>query len=170
MRCLHIPSHSGWKSPGRGFSSTSPTLITRSPLWTARSAPSSQLGPWSSKQISLWHWTRQTIALLVVTRRPPRLVVLNMESGKQVAAYPAVGNADDVFYDEAHKHVYISGGEGFIDIFDQRGPDDYQPAAKISTANGARTSLLVPELNRFCLAVPHRQSQKAEIRVYEVSP
>ena len=93
-----------------------------------------------------------------------------MESGKQVAAYPAVGDADDVFYDEAHKHVYISGGEGFIDIFDQRGPDDYQPAAKISTANGARTSLLVPELNRFCLAVPHRQSHKAEIRVYEVSP
>jgi DNA-binding beta-propeller fold protein YncE len=108
--------------------------------------------------------------LLVVTRRPPRLVVLNMESGMQVASYPAVGDADDLFYDVAHKRVYISGGEGFIDIFDQSGPGHYQPAAKIPTANGARTSLLVPELNRLYLAVPHRGNQEAEVRVYEVRP
>jgi len=108
--------------------------------------------------------------LLVVTRRPPRLVVLDIESGKQVASYPAVGDADDLFYDSAHKRVYISGGEGFIDVFNQRGPDDYQPAAKTPTASGARTSLWVPELNRLYLAVPHRGNQKAEVRVYEVQP
>jgi DNA-binding beta-propeller fold protein YncE len=108
--------------------------------------------------------------LLVVTRKPARLVVLDTESGKQVASYPAVGDADDVFYDSAHKRVYISGGEGFIDVFDQRDPDHYRLSGKVATANGARTSLLVPELNRLYLAVPHRGNHKAEIRVYEVEP
>jgi DNA-binding beta-propeller fold protein YncE len=108
--------------------------------------------------------------LLVVTRRPARLVVLDTESGKQVASHPAVGDADDLFYDSALKRVYISGGEGFIDIFDQRGPDNYQPVGRIPTASGARTSFFAPELNRLYLAVPHRGNQKAEIRVYEPQP
>ena len=54
--------------------------------------------------------------LLVVTRKPARLIVLDTQSGKTVASPPAVGDADDAFYDAAHKRVYISGGEGFIDV------------------------------------------------------
>ena len=34
-----------------------------------------------------------------------------------------MGDADDVFYDAAHKRVYISGGEGLIDIFAESGVD-----------------------------------------------
>ncbi len=108
--------------------------------------------------------------LFVATRRPARLVVLDMKSGKQVASYPAAGDADDLFYDAAHKRIYISGGEGFIDVFDQRDPDNYQLAGRITTGSGARTSFFVPELNRLYLAVPHRGNQKAEIRVYEPQP
>jgi hypothetical protein len=108
--------------------------------------------------------------LLVVTRKPPRLIVLDTQSGKTVASQPVVGDADDAFYDAAHKRVYVSGGEGFIDIFDQRDRDHYQLVGRIPTASGARTSLFVPELNRFYLAVPHRGKQIAEIRVYEARP
>lgn len=108
--------------------------------------------------------------LLVVTRKPPRLIVLDTQSGKTLASQPVVGDADDAFYDAAHKRVYVSGGEGFIDIFDQRDRDHYQLVGRIPTASGARTSLFVPELNRFYLAVPHRGKQIAEIRVYEARP
>ena len=108
--------------------------------------------------------------LFVVTRRPARLVALDTESGKPVASYPTVGDADDAFYDSAHKRIYITGGEGFIDIFEQRGPDQYQSLGRIRTASGARTSLFVPEFNRLYLAVPHRGKQNAEIRVYEPQP
>jgi DNA-binding beta-propeller fold protein YncE len=108
--------------------------------------------------------------LFVVTRKPPRLIVLDTESGGQVANQPAVADADDLFYDSAHKRIYISGGEGFIDIFDQRGPDSYHLASRIPTRSGARTSLFVPQLNRFYLAVPRRGNQAAEIRVYEPHP
>ena len=108
--------------------------------------------------------------LFVVTRSPPRLVVLDTESGKQVASYPTVGDADDTFYDAARKRVYILGGGGFIDVFDQRSANDYQATGRISTASGARTSLFVPELNRLYLAVPHRGGQNAEVLVYEARP
>jgi DNA-binding beta-propeller fold protein YncE len=108
--------------------------------------------------------------LLVVTRKPPRLIVLDTESGKAVASEPAVGDADDIFYDTAHKRAYISGGEGFVDIFDQCDPDHYQKTARVPTASGARTAFFVPELNRFYVAVPHRGNQKAEIRVYDAQP
>jgi DNA-binding beta-propeller fold protein YncE len=105
--------------------------------------------------------------LLAVTRKPARLIVVDTESGKTVASHPAVGDADDTFYDATHKRVYISGGDGFIDVFDQRDPDHYQLIGRIPTARGARTSLFVPELNRLYLAVPHRGNQRAEIRAYQ---
>jgi DNA-binding beta-propeller fold protein YncE len=132
----------------------------------------SVVGTWPLKEASNFPMTPDEAdhRLFVVTRRPARLVVLDTESGKEVATYPTVGDADDAFYDAAHKRVYISGGEGFIDVFDQRSPDDYKAAGRISTASGARTSLFVPELNRLYLAVPHRGNQKAEIRVYEAAP
>jgi hypothetical protein len=80
------------------------------------------------------------------------------------------GDADDIFYDSSRGRVYISGGEGFLGIFQQDDPDDYKSIAKIPTATGARTSLFVPELSRLYLAVPHRGTQKAEVRVYQAQP
>ena len=108
--------------------------------------------------------------LFVVTRRPAKLLVLDTDSGKEVASYPAVGDADDLFYDLAHRRVYISGGEGSLDVFSQGDRDHYQLTGRIRTASGARTSWFVPELNRLYLAVPPRGDQTAEIRVYEAQP
>jgi DNA-binding beta-propeller fold protein YncE len=108
--------------------------------------------------------------LIVVARTPARLIVLDSVSGKAVASVPTVGDADDLFYDTARKRLYVSGGEGFIDTFQQEDPDHYRPLERIKTALGARTSYFLPELNRLYLAVPHRGQQAAEIRVYETQP
>jgi hypothetical protein len=75
--------------------------------------------------------------LFVVTRKPARLLVLDTPSGKPVASSPTVGDADDAFYDSARKRIYVSGGEGFIDIFEQDRPDQYQCVGRIPTASGA---------------------------------
>jgi hypothetical protein len=40
-------------------------------------------------------------------------------------------------------------------------------AKPLSTAPGTRTSLLIPDLKLLCLAVPHRGSQSAEIRIFK---
>ncbi len=78
------------------------------------------------------------------------------------------GDTDDLFFDAARKRLYISCGEGFLDVFGQRDAGQFTRIAKVPTASGARTSLYVPQQNRLYLAVPHRGSQKPEIRIYDV--
>ena len=92
------------------------------------------------------------------------LLVLDAESGKEVANVKIDGDADDISYDSKRKRVYISCGAGFVDVMDA---DNYKLLEKIPTAGGARTSLFVPELDCLCVAVPHRGSQPAEMRVYK---
>jgi|SRR5262245_31225444 len=59
-------------------------------------------------------------------------------------------------------------GTAFIDVFQNSNANTFTRVAHIATATGARTSVFVPDLNRLFLAVPHRGSQRAEIRVYGV--
>jgi len=106
--------------------------------------------------------------LFVGTRAPARLLVLDTESGHTLASLESVGDADEVFYDAPRQRIYVSGGEGFLQIFEQVTPDTYQSLIKLPTAAGARTSLFVPELHRVFLAVPHQGDQHAELRVYDM--
>ena len=87
-----------------------------------------------------------------------------------VAHLPGAGDADDVYYDEAVRRVYVSGGQGMISVVDQMDADDYRLRTEIPTTPGARTSLYVPQLKRFYLAVPRRGAHTAEISVYAVNP
>jgi DNA-binding beta-propeller fold protein YncE len=108
--------------------------------------------------------------LFVGFRKPAKVFVFDTESGKVIANLDSAGDADDIFYDNSLRRIYIAGGEGFLSIFQQLDPEHYQPVAKILTAAGARTALFVPEFNRLYLAVPHRASQRAEVRVYSAQP
>ena len=107
--------------------------------------------------------------LFVGTRNPAKLVVFDTESGKQITALDISGDTDDVFFDQENKRVYVSAGEGYVDVFTQTDQDHYQRISKISTASGARTSLFVPELHKLLVAIPHRGAQEPAIRVYEVT-
>lgn len=101
-------------------------------------------------------------------RQPARVLVFDTASGKEVGAFDTVGDTDDLFYDAVRQRLYVSGGEGYIDVFQQENGARLTRVARVATAPGARTSLFVPEQNRLYLAVPHRGDQKSEIRVYEV--
>jgi DNA-binding beta-propeller fold protein YncE len=106
--------------------------------------------------------------LFVGCRLPAKLVVLNTESGDVVAKIDISGDSDDVFYDGKRHRIYAICGAGKIDIIEQTDANTYKASAKIDTANGARTGLFVPERYTLFVAVPHRGSQKAEIRAYRV--
>jgi len=106
--------------------------------------------------------------LFVGCRLPAKLVVLDTESGEVVAKIDISGDPDDVFYDGKRHRIYAICGAGKIDIIEQTDANIYKAAAKIDTANGARTGLLVPERDTLFVAVPHRGSQQAEIRCYAI--
>jgi hypothetical protein len=63
--------------------------------------------------------------------------------------------------------LYVSGGEGYLDVIEDQGTNRFARVAHVATAAGARTSLFAADQNRLYLAVPHRGIQKAEIRVFE---
>lgn len=107
--------------------------------------------------------------LFVGPRDPGKLIVLDSDSGKIVASYPAAAMVDDMAYDGSNKRIYFAGTE-FLDVFHENDADHYDRIAHIPTSFRAKTGVLVPELNRFYLAVPHHEKQTAELRVYEVLP
>jgi WD40 repeat protein len=106
--------------------------------------------------------------LFVGTRDPPSLMVFDTDSGKVVSVLDIANDADDIFYDAAKKRIYISCGEGFVNIIQQQDADHYNAIVSIPTAQGARTSLFVPELHQYYIAVPHIGSQESKILTYRV--
>jgi hypothetical protein len=107
--------------------------------------------------------------LFVITRKPGKLIVLDSDSGKVIADLPAVGFVDDMSYDAKLKRLYLAGDQ-FVDVFEQKDPDHYSLLARIPGGFRAKTATLVPELNRYYLAVPHHEKNEAEVRVYDVQP
>src|SRR5229473_2844863 len=95
--------------------------------------------------------------LFVTTRKPGKLIVLDSESGKVIADLPAVGFVDDMSYDAKLKRVYLAGDQ-FLDVFEQKDADHYALLARIPGGFRAKTATLVPELNRYYVAVPRHGS------------
>jgi DNA-binding beta-propeller fold protein YncE len=110
--------------------------------------------------------------LFVGTREPPKVAVFDTASGKLVSSFARVQDSDDLYYDSAPKRVYMSGGEGFIYVFQQNDSGQFQLAAQIPTALGARNSGYFGRgkkgFDRFYLAVPARSDHPAEIWFYTV--
>jgi len=106
--------------------------------------------------------------LFVGCRLPSKLVVLDTDSGDVVAKVDISSDTDDVFYDSKRHRIYVICGAGKIDVIEQTDPKTYKALTKFDTANGARTGLFVSERDTLFVAVPHRGSQKAEVRAYRV--
>ena len=110
--------------------------------------------------------------VFVGTHEPPKLAVFDTTSGKLISSFVGVQDSDDLYYDAARKRIYMSGGEGFIYVFQENGSGKFQLAAKIPSALGARTSGYFGRgkkgFDRFYLAVPARSDHAAEIWFYTV--
>jgi DNA-binding beta-propeller fold protein YncE len=105
--------------------------------------------------------------LFLGCRAPARILVFDTETGKEVSSVGIVGDTDDLFYDAGKNRIYVIGGGGSVDAFDQKDPDHYTRIAHIPTAAGARTGLFVPEWGQLFIAVPHRGEQISKILIYE---
>ncbi len=110
--------------------------------------------------------------LFVATRKPSKFVVINTDTGKEVASLDVASYVDDLAFDPAHHRIYVpgGGGAGAVSVVEQLGADDYKVIATIPTKPGAKTAKLVSELNKFYVGVPAREGQPAQILVYDVEP
>ena len=88
--------------------------------------------------------------------------------GVATAALGISDDPDEIFYDSKRDRIYAVCGAGKIDIIEQTDPNNYRRSSETETVSGARTGLFVPEIDTLFIAVPHRGSQQAEVRVYHV--
>ena len=106
--------------------------------------------------------------LITVTRDPAELLRLDLSDGALLSRTDTCEDADDVFFDAKRHRIYVSCGEGFLDIFEQR--NGYERIARIPTVRGARTSLFSPMLDRLFVAGRATSREPAAIWVYEPTP
>ena len=107
--------------------------------------------------------------LFVVTRKPFKLVVLDTDTGKSVASFDAPNRTNELQFDKANRRIYLTGDD-YIAVFQQKGADRYEELARVKSDTGAKTALLVPELNRLYVAVAGKAPVKAAVLQYEVVP
>jgi hypothetical protein len=86
-------------------------------------------------------------------RKPPRLVLVDAKTGALTHGIETCSDADDVFFDTRRSRIYVSCGEGVVDVFAHEN-GGLRRVARVATARGARTSLFVPELDRLFVAAP----------------
>ncbi|HVR87036.1 MAG TPA: YncE family protein, partial [Planctomycetota bacterium] len=58
--------------------------------------------------------------LFVGCRKPSKVLVLDTETGKEMALLTISRDTDDLFFDAPTRRIYVSAGEGFIDTIDQK--------------------------------------------------
>ena len=107
--------------------------------------------------------------VLVAFRNPAKLGAFAMDDGSLIASPDICGDADDLFVDAKRRRVYISCGEGSIDVLDSA-ERSYRRVARIATVAGARTSLFVPDMDRLMLAVRASAGEPAAIWVFQPVP
>ena len=103
--------------------------------------------------------------VLVVFRNPANLVAFAASSGTPIAKVETCGDADDMFVDTRRSRVYVSCGDGFLYVFEA---NPYRLVERIPTIKGARTSLLVPEVDRLFVAA--RATAEAPAAIWAFRP
>ena len=105
----------------------------------------------------------------VVFRHPATLAAFDAQSGKKLYSLETCGDSDDVFFDSKRSRAYVSCGEGMIEVISDQGKN-YVRDAKLATVSGARTSLFVPELDRYFLAVRANGQEPAAVWIFKPTP
>jgi len=105
--------------------------------------------------------------LFVGFRIPPRLKILDSQTMKTIATLKIDRDADDIYFDAQKKQIYISCGGGYLEVIRQETPYIYKFGSRIKTAEGACTSLYVPQQRYYYLAVPKSEKNSTQIRIYK---
>jgi DNA-binding beta-propeller fold protein YncE len=86
--------------------------------------------------------------------KPGKLVVMDSDTGTVIDAIDTEGGVDEVVFEPKSGRVYYTGTTGFVEVFKQIDGDHYERLGRVPTGPIAKTSLLVPEMNRFYAAIP----------------
>jgi DNA-binding beta-propeller fold protein YncE len=133
------------------------------------------IDPSMGKQVASWPMRSATgnfpMALdedagrvFTVFRYPAKLGVFALPDGKSAATPDTCRDADDIFLDPKRQRLYVSCGDGSLDVIDTH--DAFRRITRVPTVAGARTELFAPDLDRLFLAVRAQRGETASIWVF----
>jgi hypothetical protein len=110
--------------------------------------------------------------LFVAFRDPPVLAVLDLGNGAVLGQLPLCRDADDLFRDARRHRLYAVCGQGAVEVFEDQEGGSRVPRhlARVATAEGARTGLFVPELDRLFVAARASVGEPATLWVLRPDP
>lgn len=103
---------------------------------------------------------------LFVGCRSGQIVVFDSNTGKELQALPITKGIDDLAYDAASKRIYAIG-DGTIDIFQELDADHFRSLGSVAAGAQSKTARLIPQINRYFVAVPQAGDGLASVRVFQ---
>lgn len=108
----------------------------------------------------------ETHQRLFVGCRSGHVVLFDSNTGKELQALSIAKGVDDLEYDAASKRLY-SIGNGTVDVYEETDADHFRALGSIAAGAQSKTARLVPQINRYFVAVPQTGGSAAAIQVFQ---
>lgn len=90
--------------------------------------------------------------LFLGCRKPGMIVTMNSDTGEITGTVAGPLRSDELLFDAGSHRLYMPGGEGYMAVYDTTDPDHLKLTARVQTAPGAKTGILLPDLKEIVLA------------------
>jgi DNA-binding beta-propeller fold protein YncE len=132
-------------------------------------------------KLAVWPLTRikrNTVAALdesthrlFVAGHNGQLLVADSANGAELQVLPIGMGADDIALDPRTRRIYVAAGgaNGSIDVYEEVDADHYRSVGKVTTAPGAATARLIPELDQYIVMAPAQPHAPAQVLVFDVA-
>ena len=107
--------------------------------------------------------------LFVATEDPGKVIFLDSNTGKILNTMPCGSNTDDAYWDPTLRRLYVAGVPN-ISVYHLIGPNRFRILGQVPSAWHGMTGILIPQLNRYYVAVSHHGQTPAQVFVYDVVP
>ena len=94
----------------------------------------------------------ETKRLFIGCRDEPKMVVMDAGSGKVITSFPIGRGVDYASFDPSAKLIFLSCGEGTLNIFLEKSADQYEDAGAVKTQPSAKTMAFDPKTRKIFLS------------------
>jgi hypothetical protein len=98
--------------------------------------------------------------------RSGQVVVFDTNTGKELQALPIAKGVDDLEYDAGSRRLYTIG-DGTIDVFQEIDADHFRSLGSVTAGAKSKTARLIPQINRYFVAVPQSGDGVALVQVFQ---
>jgi YVTN family beta-propeller protein len=106
---------------------------------------------------------------LAVFRRPARIQAYETATGRQLGGIEACADSDDIFIDAKRHRAYVICGQGVVDTL-ETSANGFRRSGRLTTSEGSRTGLWIPELDRLVVAIRATRGEDAAVWVVRPNP